>query len=187
MTGWENFLLYATGSLLIWIARKHGHQQQALLVQDKLTAARLRASIDVYFSPDGGCEEAICTEIDLAKQKILVMAYYLTSEEIINHLDSARSRGVIVRLIIDGAGGHAAQLQDLMRRVEHWVDKKHKIMHNKVMVIDDKVVVTGSFNFTENAEQSNAENLLILRSSTVADRYTGNWQVHKQHSDTGAA
>jgi len=44
-------------------------------------------------------------------------------------------------------------------------------MHNKVIIIDDRIVVTGSYNFSENAE-SNDENMLILESSRIADAYT---------------
>lgn len=43
-------------------------------------------------------------------------------------------------------------------------------MHNKIMIIDDKVVITGSYNFSENAEL-NDENMLVIESSTIAAAY----------------
>ena len=43
------------------------------------------------------------------------------------------------------------------------IDVKRAIAHNKVMVIDGKMVITGSFNFTKSAEENNAENLLVIR------------------------
>ena len=49
------------------------------------------------------------------------------------------------------------------------------------MVIDNQVVVTGSFNFTNSAETRNAENLLILRSPELAQAYRDNWVSHWQH------
>jgi phosphatidylserine/phosphatidylglycerophosphate/cardiolipin synthase-like enzyme len=55
---------------------------------------------------------------------------------------------------------------------------QHAIAHNKVMVIDGLVVITGSFNFTTAAERQNAENLLIIRDPAVAGRYAENWQTH---------
>ena len=42
---------------------------------------------------------------------------------------------------------------------------KHKIAHNKIMIIDRNTLITGSFNFTKSSEESNTENLLILKSN----------------------
>jgi hypothetical protein len=51
------------------------------------------------------------------------------------------------------------------------------------MIIDGGIVITGSFNFTKQAETNNAENLLVIRSPEVAKKYADNWQVHNAHSD----
>jgi phosphatidylserine/phosphatidylglycerophosphate/cardiolipin synthase-like enzyme len=61
-------------------------------------------------------------------------------------------------------------------------DGQHAIAHNKVMVIDQRIVVTGSFNFTNSADSRNAENLLILESPALASRYQANWQSHWAHA-----
>jgi phosphatidylserine/phosphatidylglycerophosphate/cardiolipin synthase-like enzyme len=61
-------------------------------------------------------------------------------------------------------------------------DARHPIVHNKVIVIDDDVVITGSYNFTKHA-QHNAENLLVLRSVELARKYVENWTAHRAHSD----
>ena len=63
------------------------------------------------------------------------------------------------------------------------IDAKHAIAHNKVMVIDGEVVVTGSFNFTKAAEEKNAENLLVIRDRAMACKYTANWAGHAEHSE----
>jgi phosphatidylserine/phosphatidylglycerophosphate/cardiolipin synthase-like enzyme len=62
------------------------------------------------------------------------------------------------------------------------IDANHAISHNKVIVIDGEVVITGSFNFTKAAQEKNAENLLIIKDQALAARYTENWQAHRQHS-----
>ena len=62
------------------------------------------------------------------------------------------------------------------------IDAAHSIAHNKIMIIDGETVITGSFNFTKAAEQRNAENLLVIRDRTLAERYEANWQMHKAHS-----
>ena len=66
------------------------------------------------------------------------------------------------------------------------IDAKHAIAHNKVMVIDHRFVISGSFNFTKAAESSNAENLLIIDDPDLAKKYMDNWQHHFEHSEAYA-
>ena len=69
------------------------------------------------------------------------------------------------------------------------IGDKHAIAHNKVMVIDGQTVITGSFNFAKAAEESNAENLLVIHDESLAEKYTANWKAHAEHSEryTGRA
>ena len=62
------------------------------------------------------------------------------------------------------------------------IDRLHPIAHNKVMIIDGTIVVTGSFNFTRAADEQNAENVLIISDPTLAVRYGDNWREHAKHS-----
>lgn len=64
-----------------------------------------------------------------------------------------------------------------------YIDAEHAIAHNKVMVIDGQTVITGSFNFTNAAEEHNAENLLVIRSPDLAEKYAANWMAHLEHSE----
>jgi len=64
-----------------------------------------------------------------------------------------------------------------------FIDAQHAIAHSKVLVIDEEIVITGSFNFTKAAQEHNAENLLILHDKALATRYLENWQIHKKHSE----
>ena len=66
----------------------------------------------------------------------------------------------------------------------NYIDSKHAIAHNKIMIIDRNTLITGSFNFTKSAEESNAENLLILKGNkTLVARYIENFEMHKGHSE----
>jgi phosphatidylserine/phosphatidylglycerophosphate/cardiolipin synthase-like enzyme len=65
-----------------------------------------------------------------------------------------------------------------------FIDAKHAIAHNKIIIVDGKVVITGSFNFTKAAEENNAENLLVIQDPALAAKYTTNWQAHLKHSDS---
>jgi phosphatidylserine/phosphatidylglycerophosphate/cardiolipin synthase-like enzyme len=63
------------------------------------------------------------------------------------------------------------------------IDDKHAIAHSKVITIDGQTLITGSFNFTESAEQKNAENLLIIKDApTLLNAYAANFQAHAAHA-----
>jgi phosphatidylserine/phosphatidylglycerophosphate/cardiolipin synthase-like enzyme len=61
------------------------------------------------------------------------------------------------------------------------IDANHAISHNKVIIIDGELVITGSFNFTKAAQEKNAENVLIIRDKALAAQYTQNWDTHRRY------
>lgn len=143
------------------------------------------SSVDVYYSPSGGCTTACVAVIDGAKKTIFVQAYSFTSMPIAQALVNAKNRGVTVHVILDksdktGNGTLAPFLANA--GVSTFIDPVHAIAHNKIMVIDGEIVITGSFNFTKAAESSNAENMLVIHGRKLAIRYTTNWQLHLAHS-----
>ena len=120
-----------------------------------------------------------------ARQTILVQAYSFTSAPIAAALVDASRRGVRVEAVLDKSNktGRYSEADFLVNsQIPSWIDDRHAIAHNKVMVIDNNTVLTGSFNFTKAAEENNAENLLILRSPELAARYTANFLEHRNHS-----
>jgi phosphatidylserine/phosphatidylglycerophosphate/cardiolipin synthase-like enzyme len=151
------------------------------------------ASWQVCFSPHGGCTDAIVEAIRNARKQILVQAYEMTSAPIKSALVAAHGRGVEVTAIFDP---DALKERDTMvgelasAGIPIFVDSAHipGLAHNKVMVIDQLVVITGSFNFTRAAESRNAENLLIIDSPALAAQYAQNFAAHLAHSSPlGAA
>ena len=142
--------------------------------------------IEVFFSPKGGCTEAVARELGKAKESVLVQAYSFTSVPIAKALVDAFKRGVKVEVILDKSQkGEKYTSADFVIHagIPTKIDSKHPIAHNKVMVIDGQTVITGSFNFTKAAEEGNAENLLVIRSPDLAAKYAANWKVHADHSD----
>ena len=142
--------------------------------------------IEVHFSPKGGCTEAVVQEINAAQTSILVQAYSFTSAPIAKALVDAHKRGVHIEVILDKS--QRTEKYSSADFVQHagipaYIDAEHAIAHNKVMVIDDQTVITGSFNFTNAAEEHNAENLLVIRSPELAEKYAANWKAHLAHSE----
>lgn len=140
----------------------------------------------VYFSPNGGCTEAIVKEIKQAKFETLIQAYSFTSKEIASATVNARKRGIHVEIILDKSNGTARySAGDFTAHtgLPTYIDAAHAIAHNKIMIIDGETVITGSFNFTKAAEEKNAENLSIVRNKELAGIYIKNWEKHKEHSE----
>jgi len=121
-----------------------------------------------------------------ASNSILVQAYSFTSAPIAKALVEAHKRGVKVQVILDKSQRtEKYSSADFLTHagIETMIDAKHAIAHNKVIVIDGSVVITGSFNFTKAAEEKNAENLLVIRDAGLAGKYVGNWKDHAGHSE----
>ena len=53
----------------------------------------------------------------------------------------------------------------------------------KIFIIDETLVLTGSYNFTDSAELRNAENLLIITNDELAQKYLTNFWNHFEHSE----
>jgi phosphatidylserine/phosphatidylglycerophosphate/cardiolipin synthase-like enzyme len=141
--------------------------------------------LGVFFTPPSGAGKALVQWIDDARQEVLVQAYGFTHNAIAQALLRAHLRGVRVAVLLDQKSSSTNRyVIDLLQgsRVDVRFDGEHAIAHNKVMVIDQHVVVTGSFNFTNSADTRNAENLLILDSPGLASRYRANWQEHWAHA-----
>ncbi len=143
------------------------------------------APAQVYFSPKGGCTEVIVKEIDKATLEVLVQAYSFTSAPIAKALVNARKRGANVEAVLDkgqkntkySSAGFLASM-----KIPTYIDDKHAIANNKIIIIDKTTIITGSFNFTKAAEEKNAENVLIIRDKELAAIYIDNFLKHKQHS-----
>ncbi len=140
-----------------------------------------------WFSPRGGCTSAAVAEISRAQKTILVQSYTFTSRPIGDALIDARHRGVDVTVVADRSEQHDShsEISTLDRAgIPVYIDSKHAIAHNKVMVIDGVTVITGSFNFTHAAEFENADNLLVIHNHpSIAQAYADNFQHHLSHSD----
>jgi phosphatidylserine/phosphatidylglycerophosphate/cardiolipin synthase-like enzyme len=142
--------------------------------------------VNVFFSPNGGCTEAIVEQIDNAKAEILIQAYSFTSAPIAKALLNAHKRGVKVETILDKSQRKARYTSATFMAnsgIPTYIDSKHAIAHNKIIIIDQETIITGSFNFTKAAEEKNAENLLIITSKDLAKIYIENWKNHFDHSE----
>ena len=145
------------------------------------------AQYDVCFTPGDDCTALIVQTLDQAKEQIQVQAYSFTSAPIAKALLEAKKRGIDVKVILD-----KSQLSErytiarylLNHQIPVWIDSKPAIAHNKVMIIDNRTTITGSFNFTKAAQNRNAENVLVIEDSKLAKYYKMAWDKRQKVSKT---
>ena len=146
------------------------------------------AQTKVYFSPNGGCQEAIVTELNKARKSVDIAMFSFTSREIAHALVEAKKRHVKIRISLD-----IAQVKDPYSKCKYLISRGLNIkfhmgqglMHNKFAVIDDHEVLTGSFNWTATAEKKNCENLLVIKDRDLAWKYTKQFKALWSQSGQG--
>jgi phosphatidylserine/phosphatidylglycerophosphate/cardiolipin synthase-like enzyme len=127
-----------------------------------------------YFSPKGGkaAREALLQAAREAKREILVAAFVLTDREVVEALEDAHHRGVEVKVLLETRNLKDSLEEELLKAgIPVRQDGNPYTLHHKVLVLDGERVVTGSYNFTARAWQVNNENLLVLQSPALAQRY----------------
>lgn len=143
----------------------------------------LGPGIHVFFSPNGGCTDAIVTEINAARRTVHVEAYAFTSSPIARALVNAARRGVDVEVVLDKSNAtdrYTVATFLVGQGIPTYIDAKYAIAHSKNIIIDGATIITGSFNFTKSAEYRNAETLLIIKGfPEVARKFEANF-AHEQ-------
>ncbi|MNK46206.1 Phospholipase D precursor [compost metagenome] len=125
-------------------------------------------SVQTFFSPRGGGRQAVLNEVDKAKKRIRLMTFSFTDVELAFMIRSKAEQGVKVEGVFDrwlAAGRYSLFPQFKAEGFNVWLDGNEALMHHKVILIDDETVITGSFNFSQNAEVNNNEALLIIRNA----------------------
>ena len=125
---------------------------------------------EVYFSPKGGCTEAIVKEISHAKSEIYIQAYSFTSAPIAKALVNAHKRGIKVEAILDKSnvtGNYSSATFLSNNGIPVFIDSQHAIAHNKIIIIDKETVITGSFLCGAPHKKLNAESI-VMRSPLSA-------------------
>ena len=131
---------------------------------------------ETYFSPNGGVASNIIKAINNTKSSIDLAIFDLTSNDIASVLEQAQKRGVKIRIIADSrqAKGAYSAITELAReqvdiKITH--GEGRGIMHNKFAIFDTKLMVTGSYNWTNNAERFNYENAIFITDPNVIKQY----------------
>ena len=144
----------------------------------------------VCFSPNDGicsCEKNVTEMLDLSTETADLGIYALNNKNITNAIVSAAKRGVKIRAVYDRSQSTlSAPFLDKLKDagVECYYNHGHKIEHNKFIIVDNQIVMNGSFNFTETAEHKNSENCTIHDNINVvkafSDRFDYLFDLYKK-------
>lgn len=141
---------------------------------------QVEGQIEVCFTPNKICQTRIIETLKAAKKSIHLQAYSFTDPEIGQALHEAALRNVDVLIILDKS--NRKDPRSLARTCKHSkisfrYDHLPGIAHNKIIIIDGEILVTGSYNFSKSAYSRNAENVLFIRNSNLTEDYLKNWHV----------
>lgn len=135
-------------------------------------------SVSVCFTPNKQCQSQIIHEINKAKKSIYVQAYSFTDKSIAQALINASKRGVNVKILLDRSNKNDSRSEKdviLASGIPSKFDAPSGIAHNKVMIFDEAITLSGSYNFSNAAHKRNTENLLIIYNKDLAQKYIQNW------------
>jgi phosphatidylserine/phosphatidylglycerophosphate/cardiolipin synthase-like enzyme len=133
-----------------------------------------QANVKVYFSPEDGVAQYVLQRLAAAKKSVHFMAFSYTSSAIADAMVAKVKAGLPVRGVFESqnAGGTGSAFGRLRQgSVDVLEDGNCYILHHKVIIIDERTVITGSYNFTNSAERDNDENLVIVDDPALARDY----------------
>ncbi|BAC24486.1 Wg002 [Wigglesworthia glossinidia endosymbiont of Glossina brevipalpis] len=133
------------------------------------------SNVKIGFSPGHTAQKIILDSIHESKYSIDIAAYSFTSKKISLALVEADKRGVKIRIIADkksNSGKYTAITYLSNHKIPIRLNDKYSIMHNKFMIIDKNSIQTGSFNYTQSADNRNAENVILIKNiPEISEKY----------------
>jgi phosphatidylserine/phosphatidylglycerophosphate/cardiolipin synthase-like enzyme len=135
--------------------------------------------IENYFAPEDGVADKIAGRVAQAQQSIHFLAFSFTNDTIGQAMLARAKAGVSVAGVFEKTGSETQYSEyGKMRRAKLDVlqDGNPYVMHHKVIIIDGRTVIFGSFNFSNNADRDNDENLLIIDDPILAQSFEAEFQ-----------
>jgi len=158
-------------------------------------SAPLPATVSVCFTPAENCVGSIVAAIAAAQTEIRVQAYGFTSPPILGALVAAQRRGVDVAVLLDRVNDRDEEIGREAPRGRYtgatfvanagipvWIDDSKRIAHIKAIIIDKRLTIGGSYNYTMSAEQRNVEDVTFIESALIANRSLANWNARRSVS-----
>ncbi len=123
------------------------------------------AKTEVYFSLSDNPQKAIIKNINQAQAFINIAMYVFTDKGIALPLIDAQKRGVKVRVYLDRSqieSTYSVSRFLVQKGIKVRISTNNYIMHHKFAIIDNRILLTGSYNWTFSANNRNDENLMVI-------------------------
>jgi phosphatidylserine/phosphatidylglycerophosphate/cardiolipin synthase-like enzyme len=133
----------------------------------------------VYFSPGEDCVNHIIDLINEAYNQIDICVFTISDDRISRAIVDAMKNGVEIRIISDNfkVEDTGSDIEDLSRvGIPVKLDTTENHMHHKFMIIDEKIVVTGSYNWTRSAALYNQENIISTDDEEVVSKFSNEFE-----------
>jgi phosphatidylserine/phosphatidylglycerophosphate/cardiolipin synthase-like enzyme len=132
------------------------------------------SAVQVYFAAEDEAISQLVPLVEAAQSQVRFLAFSFTHDDLGNALLARAEAGVDVQGIFETRGSETAS-SELPRLFCAGLpvrqDGNPRTFHHKVMIIDEAMVVTGSLNFSQNADDSNDENVIVVSNRDLAARY----------------
>jgi phosphatidylserine/phosphatidylglycerophosphate/cardiolipin synthase-like enzyme len=141
--------------------------------------------VDVYFSPDDGVLAGLVPVLESAQESIYFLTYSFTANQLGEIVRQKAEADVKVAGVMDDEQVRSNQGTEFdpfrQANLDVRIDGIDGLMHHKVFIVDQQIVVLGSYNFSQNAEERNDENLLIIYDPVIAEQFLLEfWRVQEQ-------
>mgnify|MGYP000297784901 CR=1 FL=1 len=132
-------------------------------------------TLETYFSPDDGAARRLVALIQQAEQSLYFLAYSFTADDLADAMIERANAGVVVAGVMEETQVQSNVGSDYERLrqagLDIRLDGNPRNMHHKVMIIDEAIVVTGSYNFSASAEKYNDENTLVIHDAAATAQF----------------
>jgi len=136
--------------------------------------------VDTFFSPDDGVASQIATVLSGAEESIYFLAFSFTSNDLGAIVRGKAEAGLTIAGVMDDGQISSNQGTEFdpfkQAGLDVLIDGIEGQMHHKVFIVDGKIVVLGSYNFSQSAETRNDENVLIIYDEAIAEQFMMEFQ-----------
>ncbi len=129
-----------------------------------------------YFCPEDWCTDKVLKTVNQASESVHFMIFSFTDDSLGDLLVKKHNDGVEVKGLLDNFQNKGSQYSEYKKLVDKGINvslygNSREFLHNKVIIVDSEIVITGSYNPTRNGDRVNDENILIIYDEKVAEEY----------------
>jgi phosphatidylserine/phosphatidylglycerophosphate/cardiolipin synthase-like enzyme len=160
---------YSTEFAKMFERKQFGPTKAKTIPNPVITVSGTR--IETCFASENRCEDRIVTTLSGSRRSIRFLAFSFTSTPIAQAMLDRHASGVSLAGVFETTGSdtpYSAYGKLKQQGIEVYTDGNPYAMHHKAIIIDERIVIFGSYNFSDNANTSNDENLLIVESPEIA-------------------